>query len=192
MTPAARSCSRSAHFADDNLIWVDMEMTGLQPEVHRVLEVAAIITNKHLEIIAEGPIVAIHQSDDILLNMDEWNTRTHGESGLIARCQASTINEAQCAQIFIDFFKDYVPAGKSPMCGNTIGQDRRFMAWWLPAMESYFHYRAIDVSTLKELVRRWSPQQQWISRIPNKHQAIADIRESIEELRFYRQRIFNI
>lgn len=183
---------KDPRYAQDNLIWIDMEMTGLQPEVNRVLEVAAIITDKELNILHEGPVVAIHQSDEVLGSMDAWNTDTHTKSGLVDRVRASTVTEADCAAIFTEVFRRFVPEGKSPMCGNTIGQDRRFMARWIPDMERYFHYRSIDVSTLKELARRWSPKDVWVGTSSTKHQALSDIRESIEELRHYREKIMKI
>ncbi len=183
---------RSPRYAEDNLIWIDMEMTGLQPEVNRVIEVAAVITDRDLNVLHACEPVAVRQSAAVLAGMDAWNTETHTRSGLVARVLASTVSEDECAEIFIRQFEAFVPRGKSPMCGNTIGQDRRFMARWLPAMESYFHYRSIDVSTLKELARRWSPKDVWVSTSTRKHQAIADIEESIEELRFYRGRILRI
>lgn len=183
---------RDPSYADDNLIWIDMEMTGLQPEVNRVLEVAAIITDKNLNILHEGPVAAIHQPKAVLDGMDAWNTETHTKSGLVARCLESTVDEEKCAQIFTEVFRRYVPEGKSPMCGNTIGQDRRFMARWIPGMERYFHYRSIDVSTIKELCRRWAPEKVWVGTCVNKHQALADIAESIHELSWYRQEVFRI
>lgn len=183
---------RDPSYADDNLIWIDMEMTGLQPEVNRVLEIAAIITDKNLNILHEGPVVAIHQPDDVLESMDEWNTRTHGESGLVARCRASTITEEDAVDIFREVFARYVPEGKSPMCGNTIGQDRRFMARWLPRLESYFHYRYLDVSTIKEITKRWAPSLVRNVNKATKHQALSDIADSIEELQYYRETVFKI
>ena len=138
---------RDPAYSDANLIWIDMEMTGLQPEVNRVIEVAAIITDKNLNILHKGPVVAVHQSDEVLDGMDAWNTDTHTRSGLVARVKESTIDEAECEKIFLETFRRFVPQGKSPMCGNTIGQDRRFMARWLPNLEEYFHYRYLDVST---------------------------------------------
>ncbi len=183
---------RDPSYADDNLIWIDMEMTGLQPEVNRVLEVAAIITDKNLNILHEGPVVAIHQSPAILAGMDAWNTETHTKSGLVERSAESEIDERECARIFIDVFRRFVPEGKSPMCGNTIGQDRRFMARWLPEMERWFHYRSIDVSTIKELCRRWAPDKVYVGRSLTKHQALSDIRDSISELKHYRREVFKI
>ena len=183
---------RDPRYGDDNLIWIDMEMTGLQPEVNRVLEVAAIITDKDLNILHEGPVVAIHQPDEILDGMDAWNTETHTKSGLVRRCRESTVTEADCAAVFREVFERFVPEGKSPMCGNTIGQDRRFMARWIPDLERSFHYRSIDVSTLKALARRWAPDKAWVGTKATKHQALSDIAESIEELRFYREKILKI
>ena len=153
---------------------------------------AAIITDKNLNILHEGPVVAIHQPKAVLDGMDAWNTETHTKSGLVARCLESTVDEEKCAQIFTEVFRRYVPEGKSPMCGNTIGQDRRFMARWIPGMERYFHYRSIDVSTIKELCRRWAPEKVWVGTCVNKHQALADIAESIHELSWYRREVFRI
>ncbi|MBM6703453.1 oligoribonuclease [Sutterella massiliensis] len=186
------SIERDPVYADDNLIWIDMEMTGLQPEVNRVLEVAAIITDRELNILHEGPVVAVRQSAEILGGMDAWNTETHTRSGLVKRCLESTVDEEAASKIFLEVFRRYVPEGKSPMCGNTIGQDRRFMARWLPNLERYFHYRSIDVSTIKELARRWAPEKVWVGTSATKHQALSDIRESIEELRHYRKEVFKI
>ncbi len=183
---------RDPSYSEDNLIWIDMEMTGLQPEVNRVIEVAAIITDKNLNVLHEGPVVAIHQSDETLAAMDQWNTDTHTRSGLVDRVKASTIDERQCEDIFIETFRRFVPEGKSPMCGNTIGQDRRFMARWLPRMESYFHYRYVDVSTLKELARRWAPEHVRSFQKSTKHQALSDIQESIDEMNHYRRTIMKI
>lgn len=189
---AAPQCERDPSYAEDNLIWIDMEMTGLQPEVNRVLEVAAIITDKNLNILHEGPVVAVGQRPEVLASMDAWNTETHTKSGLVQRCLESSVDEEQCARIFVETFRRFVPEGKSPMCGNTIGQDRRFMARWLPGMERYFHYRSIDVSTVKELCRRWAPAKVWVSTSVGKHQALVDIRDSIKELEYYRREVFKI
>ena len=183
---------RDPSYADDNLIWIDMEMTGLQPEVNRVIEVAAIITDKNLNILHEGPVVAVHQPKSVMDGMDAWNTETHTRSGLVRRVEESTVTEEEACDIFIEVFRRYVPEGKSPMCGNTIGQDRRFMARWMPRMERWFHYRSIDVSTIKELVRRWAPKKAWVGKSTTKHQALSDIRESIEELRYYRRDVMKI
>nr|WP_217344061.1 oligoribonuclease [Noviherbaspirillum sp. L7-7A]MBV0878166.1 oligoribonuclease [Noviherbaspirillum sp. L7-7A] len=170
-----------------NLVWVDMEMTGLDPDTDRIIEVAVVVTDPLLNILAEGPVFAIHQSDEILDGMDAWNKGTHGRSGLIDRVKASTVSEADAETALIDFLKHFVPAGKSPMCGNTICQDRRFMARGMPRLESFFHYRNLDVSTLKELCRRWKPELIAGFKKHQKHTALADIIESIEELRYYRE-----
>ncbi len=170
-----------------NLVWVDMEMTGLDPDNDRIIEVAVIVTDPELNIIAEGPVFAIHQSDATLDKMDNWNKGTHGKSGLIDRVKASTVTEAQAEQELIAFLKKYVPSNKSPMCGNSICQDRRFMARGMPKLEAFFHYRNLDVSTLKELCRRWKPEVASGFKKHQKHTALADITESIEELRYYRE-----
>jgi len=170
-----------------NLVWVDMEMTGLDPDNDRIIEVAVIVTDPELNIIAEGPVFAIHQSDETLDKMDNWNKGTHGKSGLIDRVKASTVSEAQAEQELIAFLKQYVPSNKSPMCGNSICQDRRFMAHGMPKLEAFFHYRNLDVSTLKELCRRWKPEVATGFKKHQKHTALADITESIEELRYYRE-----
>ncbi|HEX8886627.1 MAG TPA: oligoribonuclease [Noviherbaspirillum sp.] len=170
-----------------NLVWVDMEMTGLNPDTDRIIEVAVVVTDPLLNILAEGPVFAIHQSDEILDGMDAWNKGTHGRSGLIDRVKASTVSEADAETALIDFLKHFVPAGKSPMCGNTICQDRRFMARGMPRLENFFHYRNLDVSTLKELCRRWKPELIAGFKKHQKHTALADIIESIEELRYYRE-----
>lgn len=170
-----------------NLVWVDMEMTGLDPDNDRIIEVAVIVTDPELNIIAEGPVFAIHQSDETLDKMDNCNKGTHGKSGLIDRVKASTVSEAQAEQELIAFLKQYVPSNKSPMCGNSICQDRRFMARGMPKLEAFFHYRNLDVSTLKELCRRWKPEVATGFKKHQKHTALADITESIEELRYYRE-----
>ena len=169
-----------------NLIWLDMEMTGLDPENDRIIEVAVVVTDPELNILAEGPVFAIHQSDEILNGMDAWNKGTHGRSGLIERVKASTVTEDEAQLALIEFLKPFVPAGKSPMCGNSICQDRRFMARGMPKLEAFFHYRNLDVSTLKELCRRWKPELASGFKKHQKHTALADIIESIEELRYYR------
>ena len=170
-----------------NLVWVDMEMTGLDPDNDRIIEVAVVVTDPELNIIAEGPVFAIHQSDATLDKMDNWNKGTHGKSGLIDRVKASTVTEAQAEQELIAFLKKYVPSNKSPMCGNSICQDRRFMARGMPKLEAFFHYRNLDVSTLKELCRRWKPEVATGFKKAQKHTALADITESIDELRYYRE-----
>ena len=170
-----------------NLIWVDLEMTGLDPEKERIIEVAVVVTDANLNVLAEAPVYAIHQSDAILNGMDAWNKGTHGKSGLIDRVKASNITEAMAEDALIDFLIDYVPKGKSPMCGNTICQDRRFMAKTMPKLEAFFHYRNLDVSTLKELARRWKPELIDGFKKQQKHTALADIMESIDELKYYRE-----
>jgi len=174
--------------SEQRLIWVDMEMTGLDPDTDVVIEIASIVTNTDLEVLAEGPVIAIHQSDATLAKMDEWNTRTHGESGLIDRVRASSIDEAAATALTLEFLSEWVKPNTSPMCGNSIGQDRRFMARHMPELEAFFHYRNLDVTTLKLLAGYWRadlpahPKQ-------NAHEALADIRESIEELRYYREHL---
>ena len=175
-----------------NLIWVDLEMTGLDPETDRIIEVALVVTDPDLNILAEGPVYAIHQSDEILNGMDAWNRGTHGRSGLIDRVRASNITEAMAEDALIEFLEPYVPKGKSTMCGNTICQDRRFMAKTMPKLEAYFHYRNLDVSTLKELARRWKPGLVDGFKKMQKHTALADIIESIEELRYYRKHFIRV
>ncbi|HWW03727.1 oligoribonuclease [Collimonas sp.] len=170
-----------------NLIWVDMEMTGLNPDSDRIIEVAVVITDPQLNILAEGPVFAIHQPDEIMDGMDAWNKGTHGRSGLIEKVKNSTVTESEAELALIEFLKKYVPNGKSPMCGNTICQDRRFMARSMPKLEAFFHYRNLDVSTLKELCRRWKPELASGFKKHQKHTALADIIESIEELRYYRE-----
>jgi oligoribonuclease len=188
-TPAASTSTASTSAllrSDQNLIWVDMEMTGLKPESDRIIEVAVVMTDPQLTIRVEGPVFAIHQSDAVLDGMDAWNKGTHGRSGLIDRVRASTVSEAQAESALMEWLKDYVPSGKSPMCGNTICQDRRFMANHMPALEAFFHYRNLDVSTLKELARRWKPSALEGLVKAQKHTALADIHESIDELLHYR------
>ena len=171
---------------DLNLIWVDMEMTGLDPATDRILEVAVVVTDAQCGVRIEGPVIALHQSDEVLDRMDAWNKGTHGKSGLIDRVKASTVNEDQAVEQTIAFLKQYVPAGKSPMCGNSICQDRRFLAKDMPALEEFFHYRNLDVSTLKELAKRWKPSALEGIKKAQSHTALADIHESIDELLHYR------
>lgn len=175
-----------------NLIWVDLEMTGLDPETDRIIEVAMVVTDPDLNVLAEAPVFAIHQSDEILNGMDAWNKGTHGRSGLIDRVKASNVTEAMAEDALIEFLGQYVPKGKSPMCGNTICQDRRFMAKTMPKLEAYFHYRNLDVSTLKEIARRWKPELVDGFKKMQKHTALADILESIDELRYYREHFIRI
>jgi oligoribonuclease len=188
-TQAAGAPARPNEF---NLVWVDMEMTGLDPDTDRIIEVAAVVTDANLNVLAEGPVFAIHQSDAVLDGMDNWNKGTHGKSGLIDRVRASTVDEAAASEALIAFLKQWVPAGKSPMCGNSICQDRRFMARGMPKLEAFFHYRNLDVSTLKELCRRWKPELVGGFKKAQKHTALADITESIEELRYYREHFIKL
>ncbi len=181
----------AVHPSEMNLVWIDMEMTGLDPDINKIIEIAAIVTDAELNILAEGPVFAIHQSDQVLDGMDAWNKGTHGRSGLIDRVRASTVTEDEAAAKMIEFLRQYVPAGKSPMCGNSICQDRRFMARHMPTLESFFHYRNLDVSTLKELCRRWKPELIAGFKKHQLHTALADIRESVEELRYYRVHFIN-
>jgi len=171
---------------DLNLVWLDCEMTGLDPEVDRLIEIAVVVTSPDLVTRVEGPVLVIHQSDAQLDRMDSWNKGTHGKSGLIDKVKASTVTEAQAEQAVLDFISAYVPKGTAPMCGNSIGQDRRFLVKYMPKLEAFFHYRNIDVSTLKELARRWRPDVYSSFRKQQKHTALADVHESIEELAHYR------
>lgn len=175
-----------------NLVWVDMEMTGLDPDNDRIIEVAVVVTDPHLNVLAEGPVFAIHQPDEVLDRMDAWNKGTHGRSGLIDRVKASTVSEADAESAIIAFLKHFVPAGKSPMCGNSICQDRRFMVRGMPKLEAFFHYRNVDVSTLKELCRRWKPELVSGFKKHQKHTALADIIESVEELKYYREHFIKL
>ena len=171
---------------DQNLIWIDLEMTGLSPERDRIIEIAVVVTDPQLTVRVEGPVFAVHQSDAVLDGMDAWNKGTHGRSGLIDRVKSSTVDEAAAEARTIAFLQQYVPKGKSPMCGNSICQDRRFLARTMPALEAFFHYRNLDVSTLKELARRWKPQVLDGFKKAQAHTALADIHESIDELLHYR------
>jgi len=177
---------------DTNLIWLDLEMTGLEPKTDVILEMATIVTDSQLNILAEGPVFAIKTADDILDNMDPWCVEQHGKSGLTARCRASTVTLAEAEQQTIAFLSQYVSKGKSPMCGNIIGQDRRFLAEYAPELEAFFHYRNLDVSTVKELARRWHPEVLNKVQKSSSHLALDDIRESIAELVTYRQYFFRL
>ena len=185
-----------AHFkwimrmSPDNLIWIDLEMTGLDPQTDGIIEIATIVTDSQLNLLAEGPVLAIHQRDEILAAMDEWNRKQHGESGLIARVRASRLDEREAERQTLEFLRQHVPPGQSPMCGNSICQDRRFLARCMPELEAYFHYRNLDVSTVKELGRRWYPDRIKGFNKSSTHLALQDIRDSIDELRFYRERLF--
>ncbi|HNT38677.1 MAG TPA: oligoribonuclease [Rubrivivax sp.] len=175
--------------SDDNLVWIDLEMTGLDPFQDRIIELAVIVTDANLSLRVEGPVIAVHQSDAVLDAMDAWNKGTHGKSGLIERVKASHIDEAQAEAEVIAFLRRCVPAGKSPMCGNSICQDRRFLARLMPRLEAYFHYRNLDVSTLKELARRWKPAAFEGFKKAQAHTALADVHESIDELLHYRRHL---
>jgi len=179
-------------FSDQNLIWIDLEMTGLDPETHKIIEIATIVTDGQLNILAEGPVLAIHQPESELQKMDEWCTTTHTGSGLVERIRQSTVTEDEAVAQTIAFLEKWVPKGKSPICGNSIGQDRRFLYKHMPVLEEYFHYRYIDVSTLKELTRRWKPDVLKGFSKTGTHLALDDIRESIAELKFYRETIMKI
>ena len=177
---------------DDNLVWLDCEMSGLDPERERLLEIAVIVTGPDLTPRIEGPVVVIHQSDALLASMDAWNKGTHGKSGLIDKVKASTVTEAQAEDVLIQFIQAYVSKGASPMCGNTIGQDRRFLLKYMPRLEAWFHYRNLDVSTLKELAKRWKPGVYAAFKKQQSHTALADVHESIDELLHYRAHFLNL
>jgi oligoribonuclease len=176
----------------NNLIWLDMEMSGLQPDSDRILELAAVVTDANLNVLAESPVLVVHQSDAVLDGMDAWNKGTHARSGLIDKVKTSTLDEAAATLQMVEFLKQHVPAGKSPMCGNSICQDRRFMARYMPDLEAYFHYRNLDVSVFKELARRWKPVIYSGFKKASKHEALADIYESIEELKYYREHFIKL
>jgi oligoribonuclease len=177
---------------NNNLIWLDMEMSGLLPDTDRIIELAAVVTDANLNVLGESPVLVVHQSDAVLDGMDAWNKGTHGRSGLIDKVKASTLDEAAASQIMIDFLKPFVGAGKSPMCGNSICQDRRFMARYMPDLEAFFHYRNLDVSVFKELARRWKPTVYSGFKKASKHEALADIYESIDELKYYREHFIKL
>jgi oligoribonuclease len=175
--------------SEQNLVWIDLEMTGLYPDRDRIIEIAVVVTDPQLSVRVEGPVFAVHQSDATLDAMDAWNKGTHGRSGLIERVKASAVDESRVETEVIEFLKKYVPAGKSPMCGNSICQDRRFLANYMPKLEAFFHYRNLDVSTLKELARRWKPDIMAGFKKAQAHTALADIQESIDELVYYRRHL---
>jgi oligoribonuclease len=176
----------------NNLIWIDMEMTGLQPDSDRIIEIAMLVTDSQLAIVATGPVLVVHQPDSVLDAMDSWNQSTHKKTGLVERVRASTMDEAAAERAALGFLGEHVPAGVSPMCGNSICQDRRFLARWMPRLEAHCHYRNLDVSTLKELVKRWKPEAMKGFAKEGKHEALADILESIEELKYYRKTVMTI
>ena len=176
----------------NNLIWIDMEMTGLTPDSDRIIEVALLVTDAQLNVLAEGPVLVVHQPDEVLAAMDSWNTGVHGKSGLIDKVKASRLDEAAVEARMLEFLAPHVPAGASPMCGNSICQDRRFLARSMPRLEAYFHYRNLDVSTLKELVKRWKPEVAKGLKKEGKHEALADILDSVEELKYYRRTVMTI
>jgi oligoribonuclease len=173
-----------------NLIWLDLEMTGLNPDTDLIIEIATIVTDKNLTILAEGPIFAIYQTDETLAKMDDWNQTHHGQSGLITRVKTSTVTETQAEQATLNFLNQWVKKGESPMCGNSIGQDRRFLYRYMPELEAFFHYRNIDVSTLKELAARWAPEIRKGFKKIAAHIAMDDVKESIDELKYYREHFF--
>ncbi len=187
-SPAPETLAKS----DQNLVWIDCEMTGLDPEKERLLEIAVIVTGPHLTPRVEGPVLVIHQSDEQLNRMDAWNKGTHGKSGLIDKVKASTLTESEAEQQILDFLKKYVPKSASPLCGNTISQDRRFLVKYMPKLEAYFHYRNLDVSTLKELSRRWKPAIYEGFKKQQRHTALADVHESIDELAHYREHFIRL
>ena len=185
----ASAKTRSMVMNDQNLVWIDLEMTGLYPDTDRIIEIAVVVTDLNLQNRVEGPVLAVHQSDAALDAMDAWNKSTHGRSGLIDRVKASTTDEAQAEAQVIEFLKQYVARGKSPMCGNSICQDRRFLARTMPTLEAFFHYRNLDVSTLKELAKRWKPDIVAGLKKAQAHTALADVHESIDELVYYREHL---
>ena len=176
----------------NNLIWIDMEMTGLVPDTDRIIEVAVLVTDSQLNLVAEGPVLVVRQPDEVLEAMDSWNRSVHRKSGLIDKVKASALDEAAVERQTIEFLKQHVPEGVSPMCGNSICQDRRFLARWMPRLEAFFLYRNVDVSTLKELIKRWKPDVAKALKKEGKHEALADIYESIEELKYYRKAVMTI
>ena len=191
LTPASPSTATLSK-NDNNLVWLDCEMSGLDPEKERLLEIAIVVTDPDLMLRVEGPVLVIHQSNELLAGMDAWNKGTHGKSGLIDKVKASTLTEAQAEEQLIEFIKKYVSKGVAPMCGNTIGQDRRFLLKYLPKLEGWFHYRNLDVSTLKELSKRWKPEVYASFKKQQSHTALADVHESIDELTHYREHFLKL
>jgi oligoribonuclease len=189
MTPAADATAAKLPASELNLIWIDLEMTGLVPERDRIIEIAVVLTDPALALRIDGPVIAVHQSDAVLEAMDSWNKNTHGKSGLIDRVKAALLDEAAAEQVVIDWLGARMAAGKSPMCGNSICQDRRFLARYMPRLEAFFHYRNLDVSTLKELARRWKPAALEGIKKAQAHTALADVHESIDELAHYRAQL---
>ncbi|CEN32272.1 Oligoribonuclease [Candidatus Westeberhardia cardiocondylae] len=179
-------------FSANNLIWIDLEMTGLNPEQDRIIEIATLVTDSNLNILSEGPVLAIHQSDEQLSLMDKWNIRVHTSSGLIDRVKVSCIDEELAVLKTLSFLSEWVPCGKSPICGNTVAQDRRFLFRYMPSLEAYFHYHYLDVSSVKELVRRWKPEILLGLKKRNTHKALLDIRESVEEMLYYREHFIRL
>ena len=176
----------------NHLVWIDLEMTGLSPETDRIIEMGIVITDDRLEVVAEAPVLVVHQPDSVLDGMDAWNKSAHGKSGLIDKVKVSTLDEASAEMRMLEFLKEYVPVRISPMCGNSICQDRRFLARWMPQLEAYFHYRNLDVSTLKELAKRWKPEVAQGIKKHGKHEALADIYESINEMKHYREHFIKL
>ena len=174
----------------ENLIWIDLEMTGLNPDSDRILEIATLVTDKELRLLAEGPVIAVHQTDAVLAAMGDWCTRQHGQSGLTRRSRESRVDEGEAERRTLEFLRQYLPPNASPMCGNSIGQDRRFLVRYMPELERFFHYRNLDVSTLKELAKRWAPPVAAGFTKESTHLALADIRDSVAELKYYRERLF--
>jgi oligoribonuclease len=192
MTEALENSSGTLGKSDQNLVWIDCEMTGLDPDAERLIEIAVIVTGPHLTPRIEGPVLVIHQGDEQLNKMDAWNKGTHGKSGLIDKVKASSLTEAQAEAQILEFLARYVPKGATPMCGNTIGQDRRFLVNYMPKLEAFFHYRNLDVSTLKELAKRWRPEVYSAFKKQQKHTALADVHESIDELVHYREHFLKL
>jgi oligoribonuclease len=192
MTEAIEPSPTTLDKSEQNLVWIDCEMTGLDPEAERLIEIAVIVTGPHLTPRIEGPVLVIHQSDEQLNKMDAWNKGTHGRSGLIDKVKASTLTEDQAEAQILEFLARYVPKGTTPMCGNTIGQDRRFLVNYMPKLEAFFHYRNLDVSTLKELAKRWRPEVYNAFKKQQKHTALADVHESIDELAHYREHFLRL